>query len=113
MAFTFTLPTYDEYGVFTLKATTNTSSAAGTFNLGFTPRRIEVFDVTSPIKFDWNNQMPAGYAFKTAADGTLTYPTSNGITVVGQSDTPSAQPAVTLGTALHVNSTTYQIVCYR
>lgn len=113
MAFTFTLPSYDEYGCFTIKATTDTSSAAGSFNLGFQPRKVTVYDVTSPIKTEWNNQMPAASIFKIAANGTLSYATSNGITVVGQADSPSAQPQVTLGTGVHVNSTTYYIVCER
>lgn len=114
MAFTFTNPTYDEYGKFTIAATTDGSSAAGSFNLGFEPRKITVYEAT-PTKFDWNNQMAAATCFKFTALSTnvMTVVGSNGITVVGQADSTSARPLVTLGTGLHVNNSTYYIECDR
>ena len=114
MAFTFTNPTYDENGCFTIAATTNGSSAAGSFNLGFQPRKVTVYE-TTPTKFDWNNQMAAATCFKFTSLTTniMTVVASGGITVVGQGDSTSAQPLVTLGTGLHVNNSTYYVVCER
>ena len=108
MAFTFTNPTYDENGVFTITATTNGSSAAGSFNLGFQPRWIKVYE-TTPSTFEWNNQMSAGTCFKFTSLTTniLTVVASNGITVVGPADSTSARAQVTFGTGLHVNNSTY------
>lgn len=46
---------------------------------GFRPRKVTV-QSTNGAMFFWQDTMPAGSAFKTLANGTRTYVTSNGIT---------------------------------
>lgn len=114
MAFTFGTPTIDGVnGLYVGSATTNTSSAAGTFYPGFAPRRIRVIDTTNASVFEWVSGMAAASMLKTVTAGTTTVETSNGITVLAPTDATPAQASVTLGTGLHVNSSTYRIVCER
>lgn len=112
MAFTFGTPTTDEYGVTSLTATTDTSSAAGSFtSLGFVPNEVIVYNTTTPVTHRWATGMAAGTANKVVAAGTQTTAGSNGITVTGPNSATPTQPTVTLGTDLHVNSASYVIVC--
>lgn len=111
MAFTFGTPVTDEYGVTSLTATTDTSSAAGSFTLGFVPNEVIVYNTTTPVTHRWTYPMTAGTANKVVAAGTQTTAGSNGVTVTGPNSTPPVQPTVLLGTDLHVNSASYVIVC--
>lgn len=114
MAFTFTVTQQDPVaGICTVAATTDTSSAAGTFNPGFEPTKIEVYDITNQITYIWVAGMADASMRKIAAAGTQTDPSSNGITVVGVNDASPARSAVTLGTGCHTNSSTYKIICHR
>lgn len=102
-------------GLLAISASTNTSSAAGTFYCGFKPRRIDIFDETNANQYTWCDGMAAASMFKHAAAGTFTIATSNGITVA---DTTSATVgngpyAVTLGTGIHTNSSIYRIVAHK
>lgn len=114
MAFTFTGQTQSAAvgGAFTASATTDTSSAAGSIVVPFSPSSIEVYDTTNANAYLWNNQMPAASVLKTVTAGTFTYATTNGITVTGPTSSPAVGFTVTLGTGLHTNSSTYRIVCY-
>ena len=105
MAFTFTKVGYDpqaKLAVYT--ATTNTSSAAGTLNPGFTPTTVDIWDSTNAIHFHWNAGMADASMFKT--DTVVAYASSNGITPISS----TAQQGVTIGTGVHTNSSTYSIV---
>lgn len=117
MAFTFTAGTFDPInGIQTYGATTDATSAAGTLTLGFVPRKIDVYDITNANLFHWNDQFPDASVFKTAAGGTTTttYATANGFTPVKPvTGASGAQGGITLGTAIHTNSSTYKIVAYR
>ncbi len=107
MAFTFTKVGYDpqaKTAVYT--ATTNTSSAAGTLNPGFTPTTVDIWDSTNAIHFHWNAGMADASMFKTVTAGTFTYVSSNGITPIST----TAQQGVTIGTGVHTNSSSYTIV---
>ena len=107
MAFTFTKVAYDPAGkkaIYT--ATTDTSSAAGTLNPGFTPNRVVILDSTNANRYEWNAGMADASLFKTVTAGTFTYVSSNGITPAAS----TAQQGVTIGTAVHTNSSTYSIV---
>ncbi len=97
-------------GLLTLSASTNTSSAAGTFYCGFKPRVIEIFDETNANEYKWIDGMPAASMFKHAAAGTFTIATSNGITVAATtSATVGNGPyAITVGTGVHTNSSLYR-----
>lgn len=107
MAWTFTKVSYDHAArraIYT--ATTNTSSAAGTISCGFVPDTVDVYDSTNASHFHWNKGIADAKCFKHVTAGTLSFEASNGITPVS---TTAAQ-GVTLGTALHTNSSTYSIV---
>ena len=103
------------YGLFTTTATTDASSAAGTFSCPFKPRLITVIDQTNVTRYEFVDGMTAAYMFKTVTAGTFTLVTTNGITIAATANaTAGAGPFdVTLGTGLHVNSSTYRIICYR
>lgn len=114
MAFTFTLVSINQMAgvgspaIYT--ATTDTSSAAGTINCGFVPRVVEVRDQTNANLYTWNAGMPAASVNKTVTAGTYTYAAANGITKVDPST--GATAGVTLGTALHTNSSSYVILLW-
>lgn len=113
MAFTFTGQTQSYVnGAFTVSATTDASSAAGSVVVPFSPSKVEILDSTNANKYEWNNQMPAASIFKTVTAGTFTYATANGVTVTGPTSSPASAFTLTLGTAIHTNSSTYRIVCY-
>ena len=63
--------------------TQNGTGAAITISLGFKPALVEVENVASGglASLKAYNHTPAGYAFKTGADGAKTYISSNGITI--------------------------------
>ena len=128
MAFTFSTPaasvgtagaayTQDDpvTGLFTLSATTDTSSAAGTFNCPFYPRYIKVYQQTTPAEYEWFAGMTDAYMKKTVAAGTVTTETANGITVaLDSTGTVGNGPwRVTLGTGVHTNSATFRISCFK
>jgi hypothetical protein len=102
-------------GVYTLSATTDTSSAAGTFYCPFTPRYIVVYQQTTPAVYEWFTGMTAAYMKKTVAAGTVTTETSNGITVANTTDATAGNGpvAVILGTGCHTNSATFRITCFK
>ena len=102
-------------GILTLSATTDASSAAGTFSCPFRPRLITVFDQTNTNRYEWVDGMTAAYVFKTITAGTFTVVTSAGITIVPTTNaTAGSGPYdVTLGTGLHTNSSTFRVVCYK
>ena len=107
MAFTFTKVGYDpqaKQAIYT--ATTDTSSAAGTLNPGFTPTQVTIWDSTNANKYEWNAGMADASMFKTVTAGTFTYASSNGITPIST----TAQQGVTIGTGVHTNSSSYTIV---
>lgn len=59
-------------------AWTNASSAvARNIDLGFKPVKVEVWDLTTPNRFEWTEDMADGSYFTL---GTLAYTTSNGVT---------------------------------
>lgn len=116
MAFTFTQTADDPVsGLLTYTATTNTASAAGTFYVGFKPRKIEIFQATTPAYYEYCEDMTAAYMMKVTAAGTMTTETANGITVAATtSATVGNGPyAVTFGTGLHTNSATFYITLYK
>ena len=102
-------------GIATLSATTDSSSAAGTFYVGFSPRYILVYQQTTPAQYEWHFGMTAAYMKKTVAAGTVTTDTTNGITVAATTSATAGQGpfAVTLGTGCHTNSATFRIVCFK
>ena len=116
MAFTFTVLNDDPVtGLYTLSATTDTSSAAGTFYIGFNPRYIQVFQQTTPAQYEYYDGLTAAYMKKTVAAGTVTTETANGITVAATTSATSGNGpyAVTLGTGCHTNSATFRILCFK
>jgi len=116
MAFTFTTVTNDPVtGLQTLTASTNTSSAAGTFYVGFKPRYILVYQETTPAQYEWFEGTAAANMKKTIAAGTVSQETSNGITVAATTSVTAGQGpwAVTLGTGCHTNSAAFRILCFR
>jgi hypothetical protein len=67
---------------------TNANPAvARNLNVGFTVSKIEIWDLTTPNRFEWTSDM-ADAAYFTL--GTLAYTTSNGITPLSQSSTYGA-----------------------
>lgn len=99
-------------GLETLSATTDTSSAAGTFYCGFKPRVIEVYDQTNANIYQWLDGMPDAYMFKSLAAGSITTALTNGITVAATTSATAGNGpfAITLGTGIHTNSSTYRIL---
>jgi len=116
MAFTFASVSDDPItGIQTFSATTDTSSAAGTFYTGFSPRYILVYQETTPAQYEWFEGMTAAYMKKIVAAGTVTTDTTNGITVKATVSATSGQGPyqVTLGTGCHTNSATFRITCFK
>jgi hypothetical protein len=128
MAFTFSTPTTavgangaavtladGAAGSFVVAATTDTASAAGTFNCPFFPSRITVYQQTTPAEYAWMYGMSAGYMKKITAAGVMTTEATNGITVTPENTgvLGNGPARVTLGTGCHTNSATFRIVCER
>jgi hypothetical protein len=114
MAFTFSNAQADPVtGFYTCTATTDATSAAGTFYPGFKPRYVRVLQVTTPAIYEFVDGMAAGTMIQQIAAGTTSLVGTNGITVVGGDSATPAQAAVTLGTGCHTNSATFRIVCYK
>lgn len=61
--------------------TTAAAASNTTFNTGFTPRIVRWQNATDRIMHEWYDGMAADSAIKTAANGTRTLETTNGITV--------------------------------
>ena len=121
MAFTFSTATVavgtlgytvEDRGMLTLSASTNTSSAAGTFYCGFKPRLIDIYDETNANQYTWVDGMPAASMFKHAAAGTFTLASTNGVTVAATTSATAGNGpfSITLGTGVHTNSSLYRIV---
>jgi hypothetical protein len=102
-------------GLLSLSATTDASSAAGTFYIGFKPRYIQVFQQTTPASYEYYDGMTAAYMKKTIANGTMTTETTNGITVAATTSATAGNGpyAITLGTGVHTNSATFRILCFK
>jgi len=116
MAFTFATVSDDPVtGIATYSATTDTSSAAGTFYVGFKPRYILVFQETTPAKYEFFEGMTAAYMAKTVAAGTMSTVTTDGITVATTASATigNGPYSVTLGTGCHTNSATFRITCFK
>lgn len=75
--------------------------AAYTFTVGFTPKYVGFFNLTSGDKMEWFEGMAAASARKQLANGTGSLITSNGITVSGNQ--------VTMGLDTDVNVTSEQV----
>jgi len=58
------------------------TGAALSVPVGFVPARVDVFNIATGGRLEWNNEMPNASAIKTVTAGTQTYITSNGITPV-------------------------------
>jgi len=54
-----------------------------TFDLGFVPKYVKVFNHVVPITLEWNDKMASGGGDKIIAAGTHTYVATNGITPLG------------------------------
>lgn len=107
MAITFVTPTDDirkglrvggSLAPVNLKFTSDGGSAA-TIQLGFNPSRIQLIDETNLAKYEWDDSMGNGVAFKQITAGTYSKVTSNGISV--------ANGVVTLGTSILAAATYY------
>lgn len=67
---------------------------AETFTLGFTPRHIRVINLTDRVSYEWFAGMTSPGALKTAAAGTQTLETTEGITVDATANTFSVPAAI-------------------
>lgn len=63
------------------------AAAVTTFSLGFAPRHIEFINLTDRIGYEWYEGMTSPGALKSAAAGTRTLETTEGITVSGSTFT--------------------------
>jgi hypothetical protein len=75
--------------------------AAYTVTVGFTPKYVGVFNVTSGDQMQWFEGMTSGHALKQVTAGTSSILTSNGISVSGNT--------FTIGLDTDVNVTSEQI----
>ena len=109
---------------FICKGVNDGSAAASSIFTGFKPRRVEVFNETDVIKFDYFDGMTAAYAFKLNGTGpTFTEITSVGVTLLDGTEASPATAATgnlrssgagfTLGTGILAASKTYWIVATR
>lgn len=73
-------------GRITYPATTIVAADFTVVPLGFTPRYIQWCDVTSRVQIEWFEGMAANTCIKTAANGTRTIETTNGVITVCDSD---------------------------
>lgn len=79
-----------------------TGSAVDRLVFGFRPRKVTV-QSTNGAMFFWQDTMPNASAFKTLANGTRTYVTSNGITPLDGGFTLGADAQVNAsGQTVHV-----------
>jgi hypothetical protein len=105
MAFTFTLvKRVPSIGLTIYNVTTDTNSAASTLNPGFTPLRAVLFDETNAAEYSWNAAMPDA-SYQKVTTTTQSFETTNGFTPIET----TAQQGITLGTGLHINSSTFSL----
>lgn len=57
-----------------------TGSALEVRTIGFRPTRVELSNIDGLVTAKWNEAMPDGSMEKRVTAGTMTFPTSNGIT---------------------------------
>jgi hypothetical protein len=70
---------------------------------GFRPIRVVVENVTAGVKFEWDDTMADASAIKTAADGTRTMVTVNGITPLAGGFTLGADASINIANGvLHI-----------
>ena len=69
-----------------IKLTVAANTTAEIVELGFVPSKIRITNRTSLATLEWNENLPAGYWYKTVAAGTRTLVTSAGPTVLDGSD---------------------------
>jgi len=70
--------------------------SAKEIDLGFTPRWVKVFDLTTPIVWEKTEDMPANTSVKTVTAGTTTADTNSAITI--------NEDGFTLSAAANVNA---------
>lgn len=57
------------------------TAAAYVLNLGFTPRKFRIINITDMTQYEWRDQMPAADSLKTVTAGTFTLDTTGAITI--------------------------------
>jgi hypothetical protein len=64
-------------------AYTGDGSGSILVNVGFTPRRVKVFDITDATTYEWVEGMPATNSFKVVTAGTMTVDTNSAVVTNG------------------------------
>ena len=128
MALTLSAVTFDPTVTSTWMAkgvTDATTAAAQNVYCGFTPRRIEVLNLTDQITDFYTPAMAAGVSRHCLANGTWTDAVANGFTLLTGTEIPPASTLIalgtngtggqgfTIGTAPLVASKTYQITAWK
>lgn len=109
---------------FICKGVNDGSAAASSIFIGFKPRKVEVWNETDVIKFEYFDGMTAAYGLKFNGTGpAITEITANGVTLLdGTEASPATSatgnlrtsgPGFTLGTGILVASKTYWIMAIR
>jgi len=83
-------------------AITSTNAALTVETVGFRPKSVKLFNVTSLATLEHQDTMDADSGFKRVAAGTLTLEASNGITLTGT--------GFTIGALADVNDTTTEVL---
>jgi hypothetical protein len=80
--------------------------------IGFTPKKVRVFNKTSLALMEWNAEMDAaGLEWeKTVAAGTRTLQVTNGVTLLA--GTSALPPGFQIGAAADINDTTTEDLIY-
>jgi hypothetical protein len=83
----------------------------------FTPRKVELRNITSADQLVWVNTMPNAYGMKTVAAGTTSYITSLGVTpitqvVLGDGQSPPRGFAIGADTDINVSAEVIHWVAY-
>lgn len=74
--------------------TSSATAAVGTITLGFVPRKFRLVNLTDRITDEWFEGMASASSLNTAAVGTVTLETTNGIALSGTTITLTAATLV-------------------
>jgi len=87
------------------------TGAAINIYCGFQPSRVEILNIDGLARGDWTKNMPAASVIKQVTAGTMTKPTSNGITSL--KDTVGEGFIIGADTDLNVSAETLEWIAYR
>jgi hypothetical protein len=89
------------------------TGAAINVSIGFKPRKVVLFQLDTPAKIEWTEDMGAGKGVKTTGTPAFTALSSNGITLLSGTTTYSDGFTIGADTDINVDTETIYYVAFR